>query len=596
MEAGFVATTGRKPRPTQGAGARASAPAVRKRVVYPKDPATTYARQVVKGKIVAGPWVRLACERHLRDLVEGPKRGLQWKPELAERVFAFFRALRLADGEHAGQPFELGAWQKFVVGNLFGWLGADGTRRFRTAYTEIGKGNGKTPLAAGLGLYMALGECRQGAECYSAAVGRDQAGIMFRDASRFRNASPAMMNASVEHAANISFPALNSFFRPISSEGRGLDGKRVFFAGVDELHEHPSSVVLDKMRAGTKGWADALIFMITNSGYDRHSVCYQQHEYSLKVLEEVIENDAHFAYVCALDEEDRRVDKRTNLERWMHDEKCWLKVNPNLGVSIQPRDLRELVAEAREMPSKWNIVARLNFCIWTEQATRWLPMEKWTACALPVDAEALRGRECFGGLDLASTEDIAALVWLFPPVAEGERWQVLPRFWIPGDRIAERVKRARVPYDQWVKTGLIQATDGNITDYAYIREQILQDCERFRVREIAVDRWNATQLVTQLQEEGLNVSLFGQGFASMSAPAKELERLVAGELLAHGGNPVLRWMAGNCAVSQDPAGNIKPDRSKATEKIDGIVALIMALGRAVALHEPEGQSFWDVPA
>lgn len=582
-----MATTGRKSRPTQRAGASAPARAPAKRVRYPKDPTTTYAREVVKGRIVAGKWVRFACERHLRDLVEGPKRGLAWKPELAEHVFGFFRALRLADGEHAGRPFELGPWQKFIVGSLFGWLGAEGYRRFRTAYTEIGKGNGKTPLAAGLGLYMALGECRQGAECYSAAVGRDQAGIMFRDASRFRNASPAMVNASVEHAANISFPALNSFFRPISSEGRGLDGKRVFFAGVDELHEHPSSVVLDKMRAGTKGWPDALIFMITNSGYDRHSVCYQQHEYSLKVLEGVIENDAHFAYVCGLDEEDRKVDPRTNLERWMSDERCWVKANPNLGVSIQPRYLRELVAEAREMPSKWNIVARLNFCVWTEQATRWLPMEKWDACSAPAEVEALRGRECFGGLDLASKEDIAALVWLFPPVEAGERWKVLARFWIPGDRIAERVKRARVPYDVWSQQGLIEPTDGNITDYEFIRHRILEDCERFRVREIAVDRWNATQLVTQLMEEGLTVSLFGQGYASMSAPAKELERLVAGELLAHGGNPVLRWMASNCAVSMDPAGNIKPDRSKATEKIDGIVALVMALGRAIALHEED---------
>jgi phage terminase large subunit-like protein len=596
MEAGFVATTGRKSRPTQRAGASAPARAPAKRIRYPKDPATTYAREVVKGKIVAGKWVRFACERHLRDLVEGPKRGLAWRPELAEHVFGFFRALRLADGEHAGRRFELGPWQKFIVGSLFGWLGAEGYRRFRTAYTEIGKGSGKTPLAAGLGLYMALGECRQGAECYSAAVGRDQAGIMFRDASRFRNASPAMVNASVEHAANISFPALSSFFRPISSEGRGLDGKRVFFAGVDELHEHPSSVVLDKMRAGTKGWPDALIFMITNSGYDRHSVCYQQHEYSLKVLEGVIENDAHFAYVCALDEEDRKVDPRTNLERWMTDEKCWVKANPNLGVSIQPRYLRELVAEAREMPSKWNIVARLNFCVWTEQATRWLPMEKWDACSAPAEIEALRGRECFGGLDLASKEDIAALVWLFPPVEAGERWKVLARFWIPGDRIAERVKRARVPYDVWSKQGLIEPTDGNITDYEVIRHRILEDCERFRVREIAVDRWNATQLVTQLMEEGLNVSLFGQGYASMSAPAKELERLVAGELLAHGGNPVLRWMASNCAVSIDAAGNIKPDRSKATEKIDGIVALVMALGRAIVPHEPEGQSFWETTA
>lgn len=568
------------------ARAAAKKPTARRRT-YPKDPATKYAREVVKGKIVAGKWVRFACERHLRDLEEGPKRGLVWRPEKAEHVFGFFRALRLADGEHAGAPFELGGWQKFIVGCLFGWYGVDGYRRFRTSYTEIGKGNGKTPLAAGLGLYMMIGEGAHGAECYSAAVGRDQAGIMFRDAVRFRQASPALVNATVEHAANISFPALGSFFRPISSEGRGLDGKRVFFAGVDELHEHASSVVLDKMRAGTKGWPDALIFMITNSGYDRHSVCYQQHEYSLKVLEGVIQNDAHFAYVCALDDDDLLPDPKTGLERWMVDERCWLKVNPNLGVSIQPRYLRELVAEAREMPSKRNIVARLNFCVWTEQATRWLPMEKWDACAEPVVPADLIGRECFGGLDLATVNDLAALAWVFPPVAAGERWKVLVRFWIPDENIAQRVKKARVPYDVWVRQGLVEATPGNVIDYDVIRARILQDCEQFRVREIAIDRWNATQISTQLQEEGLTVSLFGQGFASMSAPSKELERLVTGEELAHGGNAVLRWNASNCAAAQDPAGNIKPDKAKSSEKIDGIVATIMALGRAIALHEDD---------
>ncbi len=543
----------------------------------PRRKKPQYARDVVAGRIVAGKPVRLACARHLRDLKEGKERGLKWDPARAEHVFGFFRALRLADGDHSGQAFELADWQKFIVGSLFGWIGADGYRRFRTAYVEIGKGNGKTPLAAGLGLYMLIGTNTPGAECYSAAVSRDQAQICFRDAVRFRQASAALVNATVEHAANIAFPALGSFFRPISSEGRGLDGKRVYYAAVDELHEHPSAVVLDKMRAGTKGWPDPLILMITNSGYDRHSVCWHQHDFSLKVLERVLDNDNHFAYVCQLDEGDD----------WMNDESTWLKANPNLGVSIPHRYLRELVAEAREMPSKQNIVARLNFCVWTEQATRWLPMDRWDACASPVVPEELAGRECIGGLDLASVNDIASFALVFPPVADNEPWKALVRFFVPEENVARRARKDRVPYDLWIQQGLIEATPGNVTDYDVIRHRILEDCERFSVREIAIDRWNATQISTQLQEEGITVALFGQGFASMSAPAKELERLVTGGNFAHGGNLVLRWMASNCAIAQDPAGNIKPDKARSSEKIDGVVAVVMALGRAIALREPE---------
>lgn len=573
-----IATPGGAPAVhARGAGASASSTVTRRRGKRPADPATQYAKDVVTGCILAGKPVRLACERHLRDLKTGKERGLRWEPERAEHVFGFFRALRLADGEHAGQPFELGPWQKFIVGSLFGWVNDAGHRRFRTGYVEIGKGNGKTPLAGGLGLYMMIGAGEPGAECYSAAVGRDQAGICFRDALRFRNGSAALVNSTVEHASNLAFPALGSFFRPISSEGRGLDGKRVYYAAVDELHEHASSVVLDKMRAGTKLWDEALIFMITNSGYDRHSVCWQQHEFSLKILEGIIENDEHFAYICALDEGDD----------WMRDERCWVKVNPNLGVSISQRYLRGLVAEAREMPSKQNIVARLNFCVWTEQATRWLPLDRWDACAGAFDAEQLRGRECWGGLDLASVSDICALAWIFPPVEAAEPWKVLLRFWVPEDGVARRARKDRVPYDRWIAEGLIEATPGNVCDYDVIRGRILEDCERYRVREIAIDRWNATQISTQLQEEGLTVALFGQGFASMAAPCRELERLVMGAQLAHGGNAVLRWMAANCAAAQDPAGNLKPDKARSTEKIDGIVALLMALGRAIVLSEEE---------
>lgn len=538
--------------------------------VMTADPVREYAARVVAGHEVVGRPVRLACERHLRDLDTAAERGLVWDLGRAMHAIAFFGALRLADGEHSGEPFRLLAWQQFVVGSLFGWVRDDGYRRFRTAYLEIGKGSGKTPLAAGVGLYGMLADGEDGAEIYSAAVSRDQAGICFRDATRFREASAALRAATVQHANNIAFPARGSFFRPVSSEGRGLDGKRVHMAVIDELHEHPSSMVVDKMRAGTKGRRNALIFEITNSGHDQNSVCWQHHQYSLQVLEGTVQNDAWFAYVCALDEGDD----------WLNDESCWPKTNPSLGTTIDVRYLRELVDEARAIPSKYNIVARLNFCVWTRQSERWLDMERWAACGVHVvDEDELRGRECYAGLDLSSVSDLTAFGLVFPPVLPGEPVKLLLRAWVPEEQIRKRVVKDLVPYDQWSREGWLLSTPGNVIDYEAIRAQILRDAEKFDLREIAIDRWNASQLTTQLQDDGLVVVAFGQGFASMSAPSKDLEaRIQAGEL-AHGNNPVLTWCASNVARAEDPAGNIKPDKAGSGEKIDGIVAVIMGLAR-----------------
>lgn len=538
--------------------------------VQVRDPIAQYARDVCSGAIVAGRPVRLACERHLRDLEIAHERGLWFDLDAALYAISFFGALRLADGEHSGEPFALLPWQQFVVGSLFGWKRDDGYRRFRTAYIEIGKGSGKTPLAAGIGWYGLIADGEDGAEIYSAAVSREQAGILFRDATRFREASPALRSATVQHANNVSFPARGSFLRPISSEGRGLDGKRVHMALIDELHEHPSSVVVDKMRAGTKGRKNALIVEITNSGHDFNSVCWQHHQYSLQVLEGTVKNDSWFAYVCALDEGDD----------WLNDESCWPKTNPSLGTTIDVRYLRELVAEARAIPSKHNIVARLNFCVWTRQRDRWLDIERWNACgAHQFDEDSLRGRECYAGLDLSSVSDLTAFGLVFPPVMPGEPVKVLLRAWVPEEQIAKRVARDMVPYADWARAGWLRSTPGNVVDYDHVRQTIEQDAQTFDIREIAIDRWNATQITTQLMDAGLNVIAFGQGFASMSAPSKDLEARVQSGTLAHGNNPVLTWCASNVAKAEDPAGNIKPDKHHSGEKIDGIVAIIMGLAR-----------------
>jgi len=548
-------------------------------VRWPGDAATRYARDVVAGKVVVGELVRLACERHLRDLGEGPARGLRWDVELACHAMEFFpEFLCHYEGKFDGKPFVLDPFEQFIVGSLFGWLGGDGYRRFRTGYVEIGKGNGKSPLSAGVGLYGLIADEEAGAQIYCAATTRDQAGIAFRDAHAMAIASPAL-SAELEiltHTLNHRETA--SFLRPVSSEHRGLDGKRPHIALIDEIHEHPGPLVVDKMRAGTKNRRQALILEITNAGYDRESICWYHHEYSEKVLRGAIENDTWFAYVCQLDADDD----------WMGDEGCWPKANPGLGTILPVSYLREQVAEAEGMPAKQNIVARLNFCVWTEQAERWIDLDLWDENDLPTSLEELAGRRCFAGFDLSATTDLTALPLVFPPVEEGERWKVVPIFWCPEDRILERAKRDQVPYDAWARDGWIRPTEGDVVDYDVLRRDVNELGEVVEIVEIAIDRWNSTQLQTQLDGDGFTVVPFGQGFASMAGPAREFERLLRARSFAFGRSPVLRWNAANAAAKQDAAGNIKPDKARSSGRIDGVVGLVMAIGRAM-LEPEEGE-------
>lgn len=541
-----------------------------------RDTTTAYARAVVAGTIVAGKPVRLACERHLRDLKDGKARGLHFDVEAAERNIGFFRDVLVLDN---GEPFEIvgsgpgGPWQAFVIGSVFGWK-RGAVRRFRTAYVETGKGSGKTPLAAGVAIILTSADGEQAAEVYSGATAADQAKICWLDGKRMVERSPALSSRMDVSVASLYHPASGSWFKPVSSEHRGLDGKRVHGAVVDELHEHRDAQVVDKLRAGTKGRKQALIFEITNSGYDRHSVCWQHHEYSLKVLEGIFDNDEWFAYVCALDDGDVWTDPAV-----------WVKANPSLGVTISERYLAEQVREAEGMPSKQNIVRRLNFCEWTEQADRAIDMTLWDQGKEPIDAESLYGRPCFGGLDLARVSDLSAFVLVFPPLEAGEKWKVLPWFWVPADDIRTRSQRDRVDYDVWERQGYLSSTPGNATDFAFITAKITQLAALYDIREIAFDRTFAGEIIQKLQAEMGEERLvqFGQGFLSMAAPMAELLRQVKAGELQHGGHPVLRWNASNLACATDPAGNLKPDKQHSTEKIDGIAAICNALGRALVV-------------
>jgi phage terminase large subunit-like protein len=481
------------------------------------------------------------------------------------------------------------------MAGLYGWMGPDGFRRFRTAYIEIGKGNGKSPLAASMGLYGIVGDKETAAEVYCCATKKDQAKqTLFREAELMVQNSPWLRERLQVNRDNIAHEKSGSFFRLISSETQGVDGPRPHMFIADEVHELPNATLIDKLRAGFKGRRQPLGVEITNSGDDKRSVCYAHHEYSGKVLRGVTPNDTWFAFVCGLDPcekcktegKEQPSDDCDQCDDWK-DESVWPKANPNLGISIPLKYLRELVAEALGMPSKENIVRRLNFCQWVEGADRWLSVDMWDACKEDYSDADLLHQLCYGGLDLSSTLDLTAFLLYFPNAR-----RVLAWFWVPKENVKRRVKLDRVPYDIWIRKKFIKATPGNVIDYDFIREDIKKLGEKFQIKEIGFDPWNATQLGTQLTTEGFEMVSMPQKMSHLAAPTKELETMIVGKKIHHDGNPVLRWCMSNVAVASDASGNSRPDKENSSERIDGAVALVDAIGRAI-VHGDTGDSVYE---
>lgn len=555
--------------------------------------AERYVDDVLNGRQVACKWVRLACERHRRDLEAGGERGLRFDETTAKTAIAFFRLLKHSKGEWAGRPLVLEPWEQFTVWSLFGWKREDGTRRFRTSYLEVARKNGKTTLAAGVGLYLMLADGEPGAEVYSVATKRDQARISHSEATRMAKSSPQLRRMVTIFKDNIHIVDTASKFEPLGADSDTMDGLNVHGAIVDEVHAHKTRDTWDVIETATGSRRQPLMFAITTSGYDRQSLCFQQHEYTEKVLEGVIQDDSWFGAIYTLD---KIKDASGNLvdEDW-NDESVWVKANPNLGVSKKLDDMQRKAARAREMPAALNAFLRLELDIWTQAETKWVNLEHWRQCGKAVDADGLRGRTCYGGLDLSSNVDISAWLLVFPPQDDDDDYQILCRFWIPEEAMVERARRDRVPYPAWVRQGYITATPGSVIDYDFIQAQIDADAQAYDIQEVAFDRWGATKIQTDLMEKGGEDWLvqFGQGYVSMSPPMKELERLILEHKLAHGNNPVLTWMANNLVVRQDPAGNLKPDKEKSTEKIDGMVALVMGLDRALRHEEPKKSVYED---
>ena len=516
-----------------------------------------------------------------------PGNGFYFDEAEADRAVEFCaKYLSHVKGEWAGKPLTLEDWERDFVRALFGWKRADGTRKYRKALLFIARKNGKTLLGAAIALYLLFADHEMGAEVYSVAADRDQAAIMFDTAKGMVENNPELGKRCEVYRRSIVVPSTGSAYHVLSADAPTKHGKNAHGVLFDELHAQPNRELYDVMKTAQGSRRQPLFIMFTTAGFDKKSVCFEEYDYALKVKNGIIVDDTYLPviYEAGADED------------WCNPE-IWRKANPNLGISPKMEFLVDECARAKESPAYQNTFRRLYLNQWTEQETRWIDVEKWDVCNETFKPLDMRGRRCFIGLDLASTTDIAAEAILFPPVND-ESWRILWRFWVPAVGMAKRVKKDRVPYDQWEREGYIEATEGNIIDYDVIRARILEDCEDFDVQEIVYDRWGATQLITQLTNEGKLCVPFGQGFASMQQPTKDWGTLILGGRLAHNGNPVARWMMSNVAVRMDPAGNLKPDKSKSTEKIDGIVAGIMALGRATvsdtsgSVYDDPTETFW----
>lgn len=574
------------------------------------DPVTKYALDVVAGTEIAGYLVRAACQRHLDDLEHAEERGIWWDWPAAARVLEFFpTVLRLAGGDHEGKAFHLHPSQQFIAGCLFGWKGSDGYRRFRVAFIEEGKGNGKSPFAAGIALYMLTADGEARAECYAAAVDKDQAKIPFRDAVAMVDQSIALDSRITRSGGpgnewNLAYHENGSFFRPISSEytgGRGKSGPRPHFALLDEIHEHPSPSMVEFMRAGTKGRRQALIFMITNSGpFDPTSVYSSYHDYSIKVLTGQMSNDSFFAYVCTLDPcikcrqagKTGPSDECADCDDW-RERKNWKKANPLLGVSIAEKYLAEQVREAEGMPSKESLVRRLNFCERTESLDPFVSAEVWHANGAAMDLERLRGRRCWGGLDLSGKNALTSLKLIFEEDENGIR-DVLSIFWTPKDGIRKREEEDRAPYEQWRKDGFLRVVPGKTIALEFIATEIGQLASLYDIQGIAFDPWRIEDLIKELEDASVDVSLVphGQGFRDMSQSIEALEDDLLESRLRHGNHPILSWCIANAQVEKDPAGNRKFTKRKSTGRIDGAVALAMAAGLAGKRQTTELTAVW----
>lgn len=528
------------------------------------------------------------------DPIATAPKGYWFDVETAEMYCDFFpEVLKHVKGKKGGEPFVLEPWQQAKTGCLFGWKRPDGLRRYRTLFDYVPRKNGKTPWSAGVVLATLILDDEPGMEVYSGACDVEQAslcwqyayGMLLSDEELTKRIKPYTTRRVFEYLEKFAYYTVLS-----GDKGTNKHGKNVHLGILDETHAHKSPELIDTIATGTAARTQPIIIHTTTADWLQESVCNELYDYACSVRDGII-SDPHFLPVIyeaiPPSQEETGAD-----ELWWTHEDVWKIANPNYGVSVEPSYIREECQRAIEVPRLRNRFKRLHLNIRTGQDTAWFGLEAWDACYDPtLTAEDLHGERCFAGLDLATVSDLCALVLWFPV-----QRAVVPFFWLPQETVSKRTERAKVPYYQWAQDGSIMITPGNVVDYDAIRDFISGDegiIHTYDITELAIDRWNSTQLQTQLMGDGLEVVPFGQGYASMSAPSKELERLITSKELRHMGHPVMRWMASHVATEEDPAGNLKPSKKHSSEKIDGIVSLIMALGRSMVDEGPEGPSVYE---
>lgn len=577
------------------------------------DPTTAYARAVASGQIVAGPHVRDAAARHLRDLNDGWRRGIVWDRRAAQHAIDFFPDVLTVVEQGETVPFRLLDWQVFVVGSLFGWKTRRGRRRFTRAYIEGGKGCGKSPLAAGIGLFMLVADKEEAAEVYSAAAKKEQAHILFQDAVSMVDGSPLLRRRLQQSGKNpvwqLTHRPSNSRFRPVSSD-KTKSGARVHCGLVDELHEHKDRYTVDMLIAGFKGRRQPLLFIITNSGFDKESVCYEWHEQAIAVAEGLLENDRLFAYVMALDVGD------DPLENW----ECWVKTNPGLGITVTWEYLEDQVQDALQVPGRENGIRRLNFCEWTDSDQGWMTRSAWMACEEEIAtptlpgadmlggggylAPAFEGADCFAAIDLSFSFDLTALTLAFPE--QDGSLSMWIEYFTPLETAAEREKKDRVPYLRWIREGLIHGVPGKVVRKEFLARRLAVLKEQFNVRWAAYDRYAHKALRDEMAENGVVLPWIEhpQGFRRggalphpqfrakdggrldnplwMPDSVVQLETRIIEQTLHVQPSPVTRWQVSSVVIRNDPAGtgNRVFDKAKAVGRIDGIVSGAMATGAA----------------
>lgn len=553
-----------------------------------------------------GRYERLARERHERDLAlslqpGGHPKGFWYDEAAGQWVVDWIEKFcRHEKGEWAGQPLVLSEFQRLQIRVAFGWKRADGTRRFRILYSEEPRKNGKSTRAAALGLYLLVGDKEPGAEVYSSATKKDQARIVWSAAAAMLRKSPELRKYVRAYRNNLHCERLASKFEPLGADSTTLDGLNPHGNIVDELHAHKDRGVWDVLDTAMGARREPMTIAITTAGtYDPDSIGWQTHDYAVKVLEGVIEDDAFFAFIASADEGDDT--QRILKERpdYYLSEDAQRTANPNFGVSVKPEYLSTQAAKAVSQPSFYNEYLRLHLNVWTQQVERWLSLQKWAAsdpsgtdrAQAVAKEEALAGQACWGGLDLSTKLDLTALVLAFP--RPGKAVEFVCRFWLPEERVAFLERKQQRHWAQWAKDGWLATTPGEIIDYDFIEKEVVALSKRYSLQELGYDPHGATQISTSLAGKGVTMVETRQGYLTLSEPSKDFEARIIAAQVRHHGNPVMRYCVSNAVVTKDSAGNIKPDKAKASGRIDGVVAAVMALSRVIVSKPGDAGDYPD---